>query len=165
MLFYYSKVSFMLALCLRAVFISSPDTWDWTGMHALVVMHKRTLCENVDSAKILIFYAWHRYIDPHWWIVTPLTVTYLVLHEQIDRLSGQLPVQAVLDGKIHRLGLHFGLLGLWNVILLLLFVVFCGLKVITVTVNFPLQTLGVVEHAPISLLLMSNWVQSKYVLH
>ncbi len=50
----------------------------------------------------------------------------------------------------NRLGLHFGLLGLWNVILLLLFVVFCGLKVITVTVNFPLPNIRCVEHAPIS---------------
>ncbi len=30
----------MLALCLRAVLISSPGTWDWTRMHALVVMHR-----------------------------------------------------------------------------------------------------------------------------
>ncbi len=45
-------------------------TWDWTRMHALVVMHRWTLCENVDSAKIKvpfilqisIFYAWHRCI-------------------------------------------------------------------------------------------------------
>ncbi len=31
--------------------------WDWTRMHALVVMHtvmQRTLCENVDSAKIKV---------------------------------------------------------------------------------------------------------------
>ncbi len=44
----------MLALCLRAVLISSPDTWDWTRMHALAVMHRWTLCENVDSAKIKV---------------------------------------------------------------------------------------------------------------
>ncbi len=40
-------------------------------MHKLAVMHRRTLCENVDSAKIKvpffilqisIFYAWHRCI-------------------------------------------------------------------------------------------------------
>ncbi len=47
-----SRASFMLALCLRAVLISSPDTWDWTRMHVLVVMHRRTLNENADSAKI-----------------------------------------------------------------------------------------------------------------
>ncbi len=55
-------------------------------MHALVVMHRRTLYENVDSAKIKvpfilqisIFYAWHRIIihcidiDPYRLIVTPL---------------------------------------------------------------------------------------------
>ncbi len=46
------RASFMLALCLRAVLISSPDTWDWTRMHALVIMHRRTLYENVNSAKI-----------------------------------------------------------------------------------------------------------------
>ncbi len=49
-----SRASYMLALCLRAVLISSPDTWDWTRMHTLVVMHRRTLYENVDSAKIKV---------------------------------------------------------------------------------------------------------------
>ncbi len=49
-----SWASFMLAPCLRAVLISSPDTWDWTRMQALVVIHRRTLCENVDSAKIKV---------------------------------------------------------------------------------------------------------------
>ncbi len=43
-----SRVTFMLALCLRAVLISSSGTWDWTRMHVLAVMHRRTLCENVD---------------------------------------------------------------------------------------------------------------------
>ncbi len=65
-----SRAFYMLALCRRAVLISSLGTWDWTRMHALVVMHRRTLYENVDSAKIkvpfytqiLIFYAWHRCI-------------------------------------------------------------------------------------------------------
>ncbi len=65
-----SRAFYMLASCLRAVLISSPDTWDWTRMHALVVIHRRTLCENVDSAKIKvpfilqisIFYVWHRWI-------------------------------------------------------------------------------------------------------
>ncbi len=49
-----SRASYMLALCFRAVLTSSPDTWDWTRMHALAVMHWRTLCENVDSAKIKV---------------------------------------------------------------------------------------------------------------
>ncbi len=58
-----SRASYMLALCLRAVLISSPDTWDWTRMHAFVVMHRRTLCENVDSAKIKVpFYTTDIYI-------------------------------------------------------------------------------------------------------
>ncbi len=65
-----SRASFMLTSCLRAVLISSPDTWDWMIMHVLKVMHRRTLYENVDSAKIKvifilqisIFYAWHRCI-------------------------------------------------------------------------------------------------------
>ncbi len=48
-----------------------PGTWDWTRIHALVVMHRRTLCENVDSAKIKVpFYTteikknspWHRIV-------------------------------------------------------------------------------------------------------
>ncbi len=81
-----SQASFMLALCLRAVLISSPVTWDWMRMHTLALMHRRTLCENVDSAKIkvpfilqiLIFYAWHwcivmSYIlSIYQWIVSPL---------------------------------------------------------------------------------------------
>ncbi len=49
-----SRASFMLALCLRAVLISSPDMWVWTSMHALAVMHRQTLCENVDSAKLKV---------------------------------------------------------------------------------------------------------------
>ncbi len=49
-----SREFYMLALCLQAVLISSPDTWDWTRMHALVVMHRRTFCENLDSAKIKV---------------------------------------------------------------------------------------------------------------
>ncbi len=47
-----SRASYTLASCLRAVLISSPDTWDWTRMHALAVMHR--LCEDVDSAKIKV---------------------------------------------------------------------------------------------------------------
>ncbi len=81
-----SRASYMLALCLRAVLISSPDTWDWRRMHALVVMHRRTLYENVDSAKIKVsFYTtdidilsvalMHRIVihcideslHPYWW--------------------------------------------------------------------------------------------------
>ncbi len=46
-----SRASFMLASCLQAVLISSPDTWDWTRMHALVVIQRRTLYENVDLPK------------------------------------------------------------------------------------------------------------------
>ncbi len=58
-----SRTSFMLAPCLRAVLISSPDTWDWTRMHALVVIHRRTLCEKVHSAKIKVpFYTTDIYI-------------------------------------------------------------------------------------------------------
>ncbi len=49
-----SRVSFMLTLCLWAVLISSPDMRVWTRTHALAVMHRRTLCENVDSAKIKV---------------------------------------------------------------------------------------------------------------
>ncbi len=48
------RVYFMLALCLQAVLISSPDTWDWTRMHALAVKHRWTLCENVDSVRIKV---------------------------------------------------------------------------------------------------------------
>ncbi len=51
-------------VCLRAVLISSPDTWDgmrmqWEcillnedAMRMFAVMHRQTLCANVDSAKI-----------------------------------------------------------------------------------------------------------------
>ncbi len=57
------SVSFMLALWLQAVFKSRPDTWDWTRMHALVVMHRWTLYENVDSVKIKVsFYTTDIYI-------------------------------------------------------------------------------------------------------
>ncbi len=99
-----SRASFMIALCLRAVLISSPDTWDWMRMHALAVMHRRTLCENVDSAKIKVpFYttdinilsmaSMHRivihridiYIDPYGWIVTPLYI-YIYIYIYIYRL-------------------------------------------------------------------------------
>ncbi len=70
-----------------------PDTWDWTRMHTLVVMHRQTLYENVDSAKIKVpFYITVRYryftcgidasyrhtlywyIDPYRWIITPLVL-------------------------------------------------------------------------------------------
>ncbi len=84
-----SRVSYMLALCLRAVLILSPDTLDWTRIHTSAVMHRRTLYENVDSAKIKVpFYttdtdilrvaSMHRIvihcIDPYRWIVTPLII-------------------------------------------------------------------------------------------
>ncbi len=49
-----SRAFYMLSSCFRAVLISSPDTWDWTRMHALMVMHRRTLYENVNSAKIKV---------------------------------------------------------------------------------------------------------------
>ncbi len=81
-----SRAFYMLASCFRAVLISSPDTWDWTRMHALMVMHRRTLYENVDSAKIKVpFYTtdidilcvalMHRIVihcidkslHPYWW--------------------------------------------------------------------------------------------------
>ncbi len=71
---------YMLALCLRAVLISSPDTRDWARMHALVVMHRRTLCENVDRAKIKVPFYKYRYftrgIDTLYrYIVTPQIIT------------------------------------------------------------------------------------------
>ncbi len=70
------------ALCLWAVLISSPDTWDWMRMHTLVVIHRRTLYENVDTAKIKVpFYttdinilrvaSMYRH-TLYRWIVTPL---------------------------------------------------------------------------------------------
>ncbi len=85
-----SRAFYMLASCFRAVLILSPDTWDWTRMHTLMVMHRRTLYENVDSAKIKvpfilqisIFYAWHWCIVSSYivsiyrWIVTPLLMTH-----------------------------------------------------------------------------------------
>ncbi len=85
-----SRAFYMLTLCLRAVLISSPDTRVWTRMHGLAVMHRRTLCENVDSAKLKVpFYTTDIDIlrvasmhhipihcidisDPYRWIVTPL---------------------------------------------------------------------------------------------
>ncbi len=63
-----SRASFMLASCLRAVLISSPDTWDWTRMHALAVMHRRTLCGQWQNKDAFLYYryryftAWHRCI-------------------------------------------------------------------------------------------------------
>ncbi len=44
------------ASCLRAVLISSPGTWDWTRMHALVVMHRWTLYENVASIHRIVIH-------------------------------------------------------------------------------------------------------------
>ncbi len=107
-----SWASYMLALCLRAVLISSPDTWDWTRMHALAVMHRKTLCENVDSAKIKVpFYKYryftrgidasyrhtlYRYIDPYRLIVTPLVNTIFIVCQNDDNgfeiLSLNIPV-------------------------------------------------------------------------
>ncbi len=92
-----SRAFYMLALCPRAVLISSPDTWVWTRMHALAVMHRRTLCENVDSAKIKVpFYttdigilrvaSMHRIVihcidisNPYRWIVTTLVETHMFM--------------------------------------------------------------------------------------
>ncbi len=89
-----SRASYVLTSCLRAVLISSPDTWDWTRMHVLAVMHRQTLYENVDSAKIKVpFYmtdidilrvasmhhTLYRYINPYRWIVTPLQRTLSVI--------------------------------------------------------------------------------------
>ncbi len=87
----------MLVLCLRAVFISSLDMWDWTRMHALMVMHRRTLCGLCQNKgaflQISIFlqiyryryftrdidasyrHTLYQYIDPYRWIVTPLVGT------------------------------------------------------------------------------------------
>ncbi len=80
-----SRAFYMLALCLRAFLISSPKTWDWTRMHALAVMHRRPLCENMDRAKIKVpFYttdidilcvaSMYRHTS-YRWIVTPLIHT------------------------------------------------------------------------------------------
>ncbi len=51
---YSNNLERFICSCLRAVLTSSPDTWDWTRMHGLAVMHRRTFCENVDSAKIKV---------------------------------------------------------------------------------------------------------------
>ncbi len=75
----FRLASYMLALCLRAVLISSPDTWDWTRMHALVVMHRRTLYENVDSAKVKVpFYT--TYID-----IKPVASMHRIVIHCIDK--------------------------------------------------------------------------------
>ncbi len=66
-------------------------------MHALVVMHRRTLCENVDSAKIKVplyttdidilcmasmhHIVIHRYIDPYRLIITPLLNSWVVWND------------------------------------------------------------------------------------
>ncbi len=85
-----------------AVLISSPDTWDWTRMHALVVMHRRTLCENVDSVKIKVpFYRYQYFthgidasyhhtlywyiINPYRWIVTPLVFNSFSKSKSVSR--------------------------------------------------------------------------------
>ncbi len=77
----------MLALCLRAVLLSSPGTWDWTRMHALVVMHRRTKCGPCLNKGAFLYdryryftrgidalyrHTLYRYIDPYRLIVTPL---------------------------------------------------------------------------------------------
>ncbi len=103
-----SRASFMLALWVRAVLISSPDMWDWTRMQALVVIHRWTLCENVDSSKIKVpFYTTdidilhvasmhciiiHRYIDPYRWIVTPLVQHPLWINQSISKIHFFRPI-------------------------------------------------------------------------
>ncbi len=93
-----SRAFYMLASCFRAVLISSPDTWDWRRMHALVVMHRRTLYENVDSAKIKVsFYTtdidilsvalMHRIVihcideslHPYWWHMDYFTDVIIIM--------------------------------------------------------------------------------------
>ncbi len=87
-----SRASYMLALCLRAGLISSPDMWDWTRMHALVVMHRQDIiwkCGQCQNKGAFLYYRYlyftrgidasyrhtlYRYIDPYRWIVTPLAV-------------------------------------------------------------------------------------------
>ncbi len=94
LLLQHSRKFYMLALCLQAVFISSLETWDWTRMHVLAGMHRRTLNENVDCVKIkvrfytididilrvasmhlIVIHCIDRYIDPYRWIVTLLVLT------------------------------------------------------------------------------------------
>ncbi len=91
-----SRAFYTLASCLRAVLISSPDTWDWTRTHALVVMHRRTLYENVDSAKIKVPFYKYRYfthgIDASYrhtlyrWIATPLVLSWHHEHMWVNVL-------------------------------------------------------------------------------
>ncbi len=76
----------------RLVRSGSPYIESWyVRLNKLVVMHRRTLCENVDSAKIKVpFYKYryftrgidasyrhtlYRYINPYKWIVTPLIIS------------------------------------------------------------------------------------------
>ncbi len=67
------------------------DTWVWTRVHALAIMHRRTLCENVDSAKLKVpfytidtdIYAWHRrivssYIVSIYWSISMNRYTRIV---------------------------------------------------------------------------------------
>ncbi len=68
-----SRASFMLALCLRQVLILSPDKWVWTRMHVLAVMHRWTICENVDSAKIKVpIYT----IDRYWYFTRSIDASH-----------------------------------------------------------------------------------------
>ncbi len=99
------------AMCLRTVLISSPDMGVWTRMHALAVMHRWTLCANVDSSKIkvLIYTTDYRYftcgidasyhqtsywcIDPFQLIVRPLPLI----------SSGELEIFKGYKGKFTRI--------------------------------------------------------------
>lgn len=50
---------------------------------------------------------------------------YLILQKSVQLLTGELPLHFALDGQIHRLRFHFGLLGLRGLlVLLLLFAIF-----------------------------------------
>ncbi len=86
--------------------ISSPDAWDWRSMHALVVMHRRTLCENVDRDKIkaplfttdidILRDASSCIISIYRWIVTPLVFCFSRLFEmgfaeQLQEIIRRLP--------------------------------------------------------------------------
>ncbi len=65
-----SRASFMLALCLRAVLISSPGTWDWMRMHALVVPSLNHLCwiQNYDTAQKVISNVYVQHVHAFSWM-------------------------------------------------------------------------------------------------
>ncbi len=45
------RASYMLNFAFGQVLMSSSDTWDWTRMHALVVMHRRPLYEKCGQCQ------------------------------------------------------------------------------------------------------------------